>query len=103
MEEKYKEIRTEDPDIGEKHVPVVKVEEKDGEVVIDVVVGDTEHPSEPGHFIQWIEVLDNDVSLSRIYLSLFIKPRVTFILKEKPEKLVVREFCNLHGEWQYSE
>jgi superoxide reductase len=101
MKPKYKEIKTKDPEIGEKHVPKVKISE-DG-TKIDVVVGETEHPSVPEHFIQWIEVLDGEISLEKIYLTPFSKPKASFNLKEKPENLVVKEFCNMHGTWKSEE
>ena len=104
MEEQFKKIHTkeEESELGEKHVPVVKVEEGD-KIEINVKVGSVEHPSIPGHFIQWIELFDGDISLSRIYLTHLNKPEVNFFIKEKPENLKVRIFCNLHGTWQYEE
>ena len=102
MEEQFRKIRTEDPEVGEKHIPIVKVEEKDEGVVVEIKVGEVEHPSEPGHFIQWIEVLDGEISLERVYLSPFAKPKINFILKEIPENMKVRIFCNLHGTWEYN-
>ena len=103
MEDKYKNIKTEDPEIGEKHVPVVEVSEKGDELTVNIAIGDIEHPSQPDHFIQWIEILDGEISLGRTYLSPFTKPKATFRLKEKPNNLKVREFCNKHGTWEYSQ
>lgn len=100
MKEKYKNIKTEG-ELEGKHVPVVEVNEEDG-VAINVNIGSIEHPSEPEHFIQWIEVLDGDISLGKVYLSPFTKPKATFKLKEMPENLKVREFCNKHGTWEFS-
>ncbi len=102
MEEQYKKIwkKKDESDVKEKHVPVVNVEEGE-EIKIEVKIGDTEHPMEKEHFIQWIEVLDGERSIEKIYLSPLSKPKVTFYLKQKPENLKVREFCNLHGFWQY--
>ena len=105
MEEQFKKIWTkkDESELGEKHVPVVSVKEENGEIKIDVTIGSREHPSEIGHFIQWIELLDGDINLERIYLTHMTKPKVTFFIKEKPKKLIIREFCNLHGTWQYQE
>ena len=98
MEEQFKKIWTKEDEsgVGEKHVPKVEVI---GDAV-KVNVGKVEHPSEPGHFIQWIEVLDGDISLCRAYLTSFMKPGAAFTLKEKAKNLKVRIFCNLHGTWQ---
>jgi superoxide reductase len=98
MEEQFKKIHTnaDESDVKEKHVPVIKVSDDS----IEVKVGSIEHPSEPGHFIQWIELIDRDISIEKVYLSPFSKPIVTFNVKEKPENLKVRIFCNLHGTWQ---
>ena len=103
MEKQFKKIwkKEDESEFREKHVPVVAVEEVENEIKINVKVGGVEHPSEPGHFIQWIELLDGEISLSRIYLSPFSRPEAVFSVKEKPEKLIVRAFCNLHGSWQY--
>lgn len=102
MEEQYKKIwsKEDESEVKEKHAPVVDMEESEEGVKVDVKVGDVEHPSEPGHFIQWIEILDGDISLTRQYLTHLDKPMTRFTLKEKPESLVVRVFCNLHGTWQ---
>tara|TARA_Y100000310_G_scaffold300691_1_gene336566 strand:+ start:1443 stop:1745 length:303 start_codon:yes stop_codon:yes gene_type:complete len=99
MEEQYKKIFTEkdESEVGEKHVPVVELV---GDA-IKVNVGKVEHPSESGHFIQWIEILDGDISLARVYLTPFMKPEAAFTVKENPENLKVRIFCNLHGTFQY--
>ena len=104
MQAPFDKMRTseEESDIGEKHVPVINIEEGD-KIKINVKTGSKEHPSETEHFIQWIEILDNKIPISRIYLTHFNKPEATFILKEKPSKLTVRNFCNKHRIWEYSE
>ncbi len=98
MEKPYDKIYTEkdESEVGEKHVPVVNIQER----IIEVKIGEVEHPSEPGHFIQWIELLDGEISMGRIYLSPFTKPAATFNIKEKLENPKIRIFCNLHGTWQ---
>ncbi|HIH62174.1 MAG TPA: desulfoferrodoxin [Methanobacteriales archaeon] len=81
-------------DIGpEKHIPMKeKVEEG-----LKVKVGETPHPMEENHHIQWIEViLDNKVL--RKTLKPGDKPEATF--QEKPtKKIMVRSYCNIHGLW----
>ena len=102
MEEQFKKIFRKEDESGlkEKHVPVIEVEEENKEVKINVKVGSVEHPSELAHFIQWIEILDGEISLEKIYLSPFSKSRAVFFVKEMPEDLKVRIFCNLHGTWE---
>lgn len=103
MDELYKKIHTreDEPKVGEKHVPVVETTKEEDYVKIHIVIGENLHPSEPAHFIQWIEILNGEVPLQRVYLSSESKPMATFYLKEEPENLIVREFCNIHGLWQY--
>ncbi|MBI2630099.1 hypothetical protein HYW76_03280 [Candidatus Pacearchaeota archaeon] len=100
MEEQFKKIWGEKDESGfkEKHAPVLSIDEK--EMKISVAVGKVEHPSETSHFIQWIELLDEEISLEKIYLSPFSKPKAVFYVKEMPRNMKVRIFCNLHGTWQ---
>ena len=77
----------------EKHVPVI---EKIGEEV-KVKVGSVEHPMEPNHFIEWIEVIAGE-EVHRQFLSPGQKPEATF--KVDAENLIAREHCNLHGLWK---
>jgi superoxide reductase len=77
----------------EKHVPVV---EKTASGVT-VKVGSVPHPMEEKHFIQWIELIaDNKVY--RQELKPGDKPEATFAITAN--KVVAREYCNLHGHWK---
>ncbi|MFW5807838.1 MAG: desulfoferrodoxin [Spirochaetota bacterium] len=78
----------------EKHVPVI--EKIDGGV--RVTVGSTEHPMTNEHYIQWIEVLNGDY-VNRKYLTPSDKPMAEFCV-EYSDKLVAREYCNIHGHWK---
>ena len=77
----------------EKHVPVI---EKTGNG-IKVKVGETEHPMEEKHYIEWIEILANGKSY-RKYLKAGDKPEAEFEIKTG--KVIAREYCNLHGLWK---
>ena len=77
----------------EKHVPVI---EKTAEG-FKVKVGSVAHPMEQNHYIEWIEVIADGKSY-RQFLNPGAAPEATFALKA--EKVVVREYCNLHGLWQ---
>jgi superoxide reductase len=77
----------------EKHVPVI---EKTASGVT-VKVGSVAHPMEEKHFIQWIEIIaDNKVY--RQELKPGDKPEATFAISA--DKVVAREYCNLHGHWK---
>lgn len=78
----------------EKHKPVVTV---DGNKV-KVVVGSTEHPMVPEHFIDWI-YLETIKGSQKKVLSHSDKPVVEFILSEKDQPLAVYSNCNIHGLW----
>lgn len=79
----------------EKHVPVVHVDGK----VVEVVVGDVEHPMSEEHLIQWI-LVETTKGTIRHSLSANDKPKSTFVLGEDEELVAVYEYCNLHGLWK---
>jgi superoxide reductase len=77
----------------EKHVPVIEKTPSQ----VTVKVGSVAHPMEEKHFIQWIELIaDNKVY--RQELKPGDKPEATFAIKA--DKVVAREYCNLHGHWK---
>jgi superoxide reductase len=77
----------------EKHIPVV-TESPEG---IFVKVGEVEHPMAEEHYIEWIEVITDEVTLRK-----FLKPG------EAPEaffpgvsgNVTAKAYCNLHGNWK---
>ena len=79
----------------EKHVPFIE-EIEDG---YKVRVGENEsHPMMEKHFIQWIELIVGN----RIYrkeLTPSGTPEVAFQV-EKSDKVIAREYCNIHGLWK---
>jgi superoxide reductase len=77
----------------EKHVPVI--EKIDGGV--KVKVGEVAHPMEEKHYIQWIEIIADD-KIYRRYLKPGDAPEAEF--KITANKIVAREYCNLHGHWK---
>ena len=77
----------------EKHVPVI--EKIDGGV--KVKVGSVAHPMEEKHYIQWIEIIADD-KIYRRYLKPGDAPEAEF--KITADKIVAREYCNLHGHWK---
>ncbi len=78
---------------GEKHLPVVTVE--DG--AIHVNVGEVSHPMAGEHFIEWIYVETENGGQRRI-LRPEDEPEATFCIgDDKP--IAVYAYCNLHGLW----
>ncbi|MBN2689762.1 MAG: desulfoferrodoxin [Gammaproteobacteria bacterium] len=78
----------------EKHVPIINKVENGYEVV----VGSTLHPMTEEHHIEWIELIADGKSY-RQYLKPGDQPKAFFQL-EKAEKLIAREYCNIHGLWR---
>ncbi len=78
---------------GEKHVPVVTVEE--GSVYVNV--GAVTHPMTDEHSIEWI-YLETENGGQRRVLSPGDAPEFTFCTgDDKP--VAVYAYCNLHGLW----
>ena len=78
---------------GEKHLPVVTVEDDK----IHVSVGSANHPMLPEHFIQWVYV-KTERGGQRKALGPGDDPNVTFTL-EDDKAIAVYAYCNLHGLW----
>jgi len=77
----------------EKHVPVV--EKVAGG--FKVKVGSVAHPMEEKHYIEWVEIIA-DGKAYREFLQPGQAPEATFEIKA--DKVVAREYCNLHGLWK---
>ncbi len=79
----------------EKHVPVV---ERSGNKIV-VKVGENAHPMEESHYIEWIELVTDNLNYKK-FLNPGDKPEVEFEISEDVENIIVREYCNLHGLWK---
>jgi len=79
----------------EKHVPVFKQEAD----TLTVKVGSIAHPMEESHYIEWIEVIDEDGKVLKKFLKPGDSPEAQFCIKTKG-KLTIREYCNIHGLWK---
>ncbi len=77
----------------EKHVPVIE-KVADG---FKVKVGAVPHPMEEAHYIEFIEVIDGD-RICRLFLKPGVAPEAEF--KVAAEKVIAREYCNIHGLWK---
>ena len=94
-------------DIEKKHLPIISAPAKvrKGEhFEVEVEVGKLmQHPNEPGHFIQFIELYAGDTYLARMDLtpkSTCPVMKVCVSLDHVHGKLRAFERCNLHGTWE---
>jgi superoxide reductase len=78
----------------EKHVPVGE-KKPDG---LLVKVGSVAHPMEEKHYIEWIEIIDEQGMAYRKFLKPGDAPEASFCVPEGTYTL--REYCNLHGLWR---
>jgi superoxide reductase len=83
---------TEDAD-QEKHVPVIEKTDTG----VRIKVGSVAHPMEEKHYIEWIEILANG-RVYRKHLAPGQKAEAEFNVKA--EKIIAREYCNIHGLWK---
>jgi len=92
------EPKTEDPEIGEKHVPVIEKTDSG----VRVKVGSVTHPMEEKHYIEWIQVVCSDCGrTARKFLNPGDAPEATFeACVGCVTPLHAREYCNIHGLWK---
>ena len=89
-----------------KHIPSVKVNKVCGLIpeqpCVDVIVriGETLHPMESAHHIQFIDCYVDDTYVSRVFLSPGVFAAGCFHLKATGSKVRIVENCNIHGYWQ---
>ncbi|MEA3449961.1 MAG: desulfoferrodoxin [Patescibacteria group bacterium] len=76
----------------EKHVPVIEKTDNG----YKVSVGETLHPMEDEHYIEWIELIA-DEKIYRKHLKPGETPSVEFCIEAK--EVSAREYCNQHGLW----
>ncbi|MHC5061189.1 MAG: desulfoferrodoxin family protein [Planctomycetota bacterium] len=94
-------------DLEKKHLPVIAapIKVKSGErFEIVVEVGKLmEHPNEPGHYIDFIELYADHTYLARMDLTAcktFPIMKVYALLKHTHGRLRAFAHCNLHGTWE---
>ena len=79
----------------EKHVPVIEKIEGG----YRVKVGSVAHPMLEAHYIEWIELVCTECGkIMRKHLKPGDAPEAVF--ETKAEKVIAREYCNLHGLWE---
>ena len=80
---------------AEKHVPVIEKIEGG----YRVKVGSVAHPMIDVHYIEWVELIcEKCGKVQRKYLKPGAAPEAEF--ESKSDKVLAREYCNLHGLWQ---
>ena len=79
----------------EKHVPVIEKTENG----YRVKVGSDPHAMTDAHWIEWIELVVDGVSY-RKFLKPGDEPVAEFCVSSSSDKVVAREYCNLHGLWK---
>lgn len=77
----------------EKHVPVLTMTEEGWWVTVGAVA----HPMEEKHYIQWIELIADDM-IYRVNLKPGDAPKAFFSVKARA--VTARAYCNLHGLWK---
>lgn len=88
-----------------KHIPSIRVNKEckliPEESCVDVIVriGETLHPMEEKHFIQFADCYVDDQFVSRIIFTPGVYASGCFHLKTKGSKVRIVEFCSLHGHW----
>ena len=94
-------------DLEKKHLPIIECPDtvKKGEPFkVTIHVGkQLKHPNESTHFIEWIELLAEDLFISRVDLEPVVGiPKVTLTISlNESHMLKARERCNIHGIWEY--
>jgi superoxide reductase len=89
-------------DFTKKHIPYIHAVREGDRVTVTVAVGHyVSHPNTPDHYIEWIELLANDVPIARFdFSAVATEPKVIALVKVDPgTKLTALESCNLHGVW----
>ncbi|WP_249029721.1 desulfoferrodoxin family protein [Tannockella kyphosi] len=79
----------------EKHIPVVQV---NGDLV-EVIVGEVEHPMLEEHSITWVSI-ETTKGSARKELKPGSAPKATFVLAKDEELVAAYAYCNLHGLWK---
>jgi len=77
----------------EKHVPIIEKTENG----FKIKVGAIPHPMEESHFIEWIEIVVDGISVKK-FLKPGEAPEAEFCVNA--ETINARAYCNLHGLWQ---
>ena len=84
---------------GEKHVPVISINDN----TVTVSVGSVVHPMLEAHYIAFIALeidLNGLPSFQQKWLKPGMKPEAVFELTTGERLIAAYEYCNLHGLWK---
>lgn len=90
-------------DFERKHTPHIDITRIEGKTHVTIDLGYyVEHPNEPGHYFDFIELLVNGVPVAHFHGAAgLVDPHVELILNLDAGNLVTAlASCNLHGVWQ---
>lgn len=90
----YLEEKTADSST-EKHVPFIEEIENGYKVKVGE---NAAHPMTEEHYIEWIELIVGN-KVYRQNLNPGEAPEAVFFV-EKGDKVIAREYCNIHGHWK---
>lgn len=98
--------RTDDLDTADdfhlKHTPFIESVRDGDSCAVTVAVGHyVSHPNVPDHWIEYIELYANDVSVARFdFAAAVAAPKITCVLTLDPDtRLSATASCNIHGVW----
>lgn len=98
---------TEPTDLEKKHTPAIEAPDtvkKNEPFEVTIEAGKLlDHPNEPGHFIEWMELYCGDTFLFHLGLAgaaAYPKVTVPVSLTHAHGPLRARVKCNLHGLWE---
>ena len=101
----FKESQENSPEADVKHIPSVTIK-KECKLVPEVSctdaiirIGETLHPSQEKHYIQFIDAYLDGKFIERVQLTPDVQPAACLHLKNDAGKLTVVENCNIHGYW----
>ncbi len=93
-------------DTEKKHLPVIDAPDSASigqPISVTIEVGKLlNHPNEPAHHIEWLDLYEDKLYLARAdFTGGKVNPRVTFeISLKKTGTLRAFACCNLHGVWE---
>ena len=82
-------------DFEKKHTPVLEI--SGGKVIVKI--GEITHPMEDDHYIEFIELFKDGISIAKKELKPGDKPEAEFE-NVTLGNLKAQELCNLHGLWE---
>ena len=93
---KLLEEKTKEQEGKEKHIPIIE----QTDAGIKVKIGSVPHPMEPEHYIELIQLIDENGIVMGKRLKPGDKPEAEFCCLAKKEGLKARELCSVHGLWK---